>query len=63
MVTKTKNAKVYKKILEQDKSDPIKWAQPRVVGTTVIFKPSNHPRARDIATFRNIPSLVTGGRP
>ena len=51
-----------KKVIEEDKSDPIKWAQPRTVNTTVIYKPTTHPRERDLKTFRNAPSLVTGGR-
>jgi hypothetical protein len=51
-----------KKVFEEDKSDPIKWAQPRTVNTTVIYKPTIHPRERDLKTFRNAPSLVTGGQ-
>ena len=47
--------------ITEDKTDPIKWAQPRVVNTTVIYKPTIHPRERDLKTFRSAPSLVTGG--
>jgi|GEM_PF-4704000 hypothetical protein len=53
-----------KKIVDEtveDKSDPIKWAQPRKITPTVIFKPKTHPREADLVKFRNMPSLVTGG--
>jgi hypothetical protein len=53
-----------KKIVDEtteDKSDPIKWAQPRKPTPTVIFKPKTHPRETDLVKFRNMPSLVTGG--
>jgi hypothetical protein len=51
-----------KKVIKEDKSDPIKWAQPRTPTPHTIYKPANHPRERDLETYRSTPSLVTGGR-
>jgi len=50
-----------KKVIKEDKSDPIKWAQPRTPNPHTIYKPANHPRERDLETYRSTPSLVTGG--
>jgi hypothetical protein len=62
MTIKVKSLKkVAPKLFKIDKSDPIKWAQPRVVNTTVIYKPTVHPREVDLKRFREAPSLVTGG--
>jgi hypothetical protein len=50
------------KVIEEDKSDPIKWAQPRKPTPLIEYKPPAHYRASDLQRFRDIPSLVTGGR-
>ena len=51
-----------KKIIEyeEDKSDPIKWAQPRVPKPLLEYKPTPHYREADLAKFRQIPSMVSG---
>lgn len=51
-----------KKVFEIDKSDPIKWAQPKSPKPLLEYKPPVHYREADLAAFRNVPSLVTGGR-
>ena len=51
-----------KKVFEEDKSDPIKWAQPRTPNPHATYKPAPHPRERDLETYRSTPSLVTGRR-
>ena len=51
-----------KKVEEVDKSDPIKWAQPKKPVPLIAYKPPVHYRAADLQKFRDIPSLVTGGR-
>lgn len=51
-----------KKVYEVDKSDPIKWAQPRKPAPVNTYKPAAHPRERDLETYRSTPSLVTGRR-
>ena len=50
-----------KKVEEIDKSDPIKWAQPKVAKPFVEYKPTQHYREADLAQYRNVPSLVTPG--
>lgn len=63
MSIKTKSVtKVAKKVFEIDKSDPIKWAQPKNPKPLIEYKPPVHYREADLAAFRNVPSLVTGGR-
>jgi hypothetical protein len=52
---------IKKHTIIEDKTDPIKWAQPRAVNTTVIYKPTVHPREKELQAFRSTPSLVTGG--
>jgi len=52
----------HKKVIEENKSDPIKWAQPRTPNPHTVYKPTAHPRERDLETYRNTPSLVTEGR-
>lgn len=49
-----------KKVEEVDKSDPIKWAQPRKPTPITIYKPPVHYRESDLKQFRDVPSLVTG---
>ena len=51
-----------KQIIEEDKSDPIKWAQPKKATPLIEYKPSVHYRETDLKRFREIPSLVTGRR-
>lgn len=51
-----------KKVEEVDKSDPIKWAQPKVQRQFIEYKPTPHYREADLAQYRNVPSLVTGRR-
>jgi hypothetical protein len=51
-----------KKIIEEDKSDPIRWAQPKLAKPFTEYKPTAHYREADLKHFRDIPSLVTGGR-
>jgi hypothetical protein len=50
------------KVIEIDKTDPIKWAQPKKPTAVVVYKPPVHPRESDLSCFRTVPSLVTGGR-
>ena len=52
--------KVAKKVFEIDKSDPIKWAQPKVAKPFTEYKPTPHYREADLAQYRNVPSLVNG---
>jgi hypothetical protein len=51
-----------KQIIEEDKSDPIKWAQPKKPPPLIEYKPPVHPRERDLEIYRSTASLVTGGR-
>ena len=51
-----------KKVEEVDKSDPIKWAQPRTPAPRIEYKPPVHYREADLKQFRDVPSLVTGRR-
>ena len=47
--------------MKNEKSDPIKWAQPKLANPFTEYKPGAHPQQHRIEEARLIPSLWTQG--